>query len=156
VKSVDASNASKMFDLWVLRRDFVFTAINTSAFKTAVKGKVRMLKIILSTRAATATGEGCCSLSPMNRSASHPVELASLEFIAFSWRGGTELPPFLHKFNCRMTVFAFFMKTLVSPSNFHVLSKFFFRARDLHTFLVLYGCHLELYKGRNVDNLSIQ
>ena len=47
------------------------------------------------------------------------------------------------------------MKTLVSPGNFHVLSKFFFRARDLHTFLAQYGCHLELYKGRNVDNLSI-
>ena len=55
-----------------------------------------------------------------------------------------------------MTVFAFFMKTLVSPGNFHVLSKFSFRARDLHLFLVQYGCHLELYKGRYVDNLSIQ
>jgi len=43
MKSVDASIASKMFDLWTLSRDFVLTAIITSAFKAAVKGKVMML-----------------------------------------------------------------------------------------------------------------
>lgn len=42
IKSVDASKASKIFDVWALRRDSIFTANITKAFKTAVKGKVRM------------------------------------------------------------------------------------------------------------------
>ena len=42
-KSVEASIASKMFDLWALSRDFTLTAIITSAFKAAVKGKVSVL-----------------------------------------------------------------------------------------------------------------
>ena len=84
MKSVDASNASKMFDLCALNRDFVFTAIITSAFKTAVKGKVRMWMIMIKIRIATATGEGCCNLSPNTRSASHPEWVVSLEFMAYS------------------------------------------------------------------------
>ena len=52
VKSVDASKARRMFDLWALSRDFTLTAIITSAFKTAVKGKVRMLMIMRNIRAA--------------------------------------------------------------------------------------------------------
>ena len=35
-----------MFDLLALSLDFIFTAIITSVFKVAVKGKVRMLMIM--------------------------------------------------------------------------------------------------------------
>ena len=46
-KSVDANNASKIFDLVALNRDLVFTAIITKAFRTTVKGKVMMLITIM-------------------------------------------------------------------------------------------------------------
>ena len=46
-KSVDANNASKIFDLVALNRDLVFTAIITKAFRTTVTGKVMMLITIM-------------------------------------------------------------------------------------------------------------
>ena len=85
VKSVKARNASKTLDLCTLSRDFVWTEIITSAFKTAVTGKVRRLTMIRKIKKATLKEEGCCSLFPNTRSASQPVGLVSeLEFMAYS------------------------------------------------------------------------
>ena len=71
VKSVDASKARRMFDLWALSRDFLFTAIITSEFKPAVKGNVKIWMIMKKIIAATALDEGCCNFSPNNKSTSH-------------------------------------------------------------------------------------
>ena len=81
-KSVEASIASKTFVLWALSRDFTLTAIITSAFKTAVKGKVRMLTKMMKIKNAWVKGEGCCSLLPKIVSATQPGGLIWLEFIS--------------------------------------------------------------------------
>ena len=51
-----------MFDLCALSRDFALKEIIASAFKTAVIGKVMMLKMMRKIRKATPKEEGCCSL----------------------------------------------------------------------------------------------
>jgi len=71
VKSIDANKARRMFDLWALSRDFLFTAIITSAFKQAVKGNVKIWIIMKKITVVIAPDEGCCNLSPNNKSASH-------------------------------------------------------------------------------------
>ena len=58
-KSVSASIANTMFDFCALNRDFVFTAIITSAFKTAITGTVMMLMIMYKIRTPWKKKEGC-------------------------------------------------------------------------------------------------
>ena len=83
VKSVKARNASKMLDLCALSRDFALTEIITSAFKTAVTGKLMMLKMMRKIRKVTPQGERCCSLLPNTRSDSQPAGLVvELKFMA--------------------------------------------------------------------------
>ena len=83
VKSVKARNASKMLDLCALSRDLAKTEIITSAFKTAVIGKVMMLKIMRKIRKATPERGGWCSLLPNTRSDSQPAGLVvELKFMA--------------------------------------------------------------------------
>ena len=90
-KSVDASNASKMFDFCALSRGFTFTASIVSAFKTAVKGKVRMLMIIMKINTAWTMEEDWWSLPPSWKYVSHSEGIIStlgrLEFLfsSFSW-----------------------------------------------------------------------
>ena len=67
-----------MFDLCALSRDFALTETITSALKTAVTGKVMMLKMMRKIRKATPQEEGCCSLWPKRRSASR----VELKFVA--------------------------------------------------------------------------
>ena len=72
-----------MFDLCALSRDFALTEIITSALKTAVTGKLMMLKMMRKIRKATPQGEGGCSLWPKRRSASQPARLGvELKFMA--------------------------------------------------------------------------
>ena len=76
-------NASKMLDLCALSRDLALTEIITSAFKTAVIGKVMMLNMMRKIKKATLKEEGCCSLLPNTRSASQPAGLVvELKFMA--------------------------------------------------------------------------
>jgi len=86
-KSFKARSASKTFDLWSLRRDFIFTEIITSAFRTVVRGKVRMLTTIRKIRKAWPGGEICCRFLANNRSmtgwALHPAGVLWVEFIAY-------------------------------------------------------------------------
>ena len=72
-----------MFDLCALSRDLALTEIITSAFKTAVIGKVMMLNMMRKIKKATLKEEGCCSLLPNTRSASQPAGLVvELKFMA--------------------------------------------------------------------------
>ena len=72
-----------MFDLCALSRDFTLTEIITSAFKTAVTGKLMMLNMMRKIRKATPQEDGCCSLLPNTRSASQPGGLVvELKFMA--------------------------------------------------------------------------
>ena len=85
-KSVSASIANTMFDFCALNRDFVFTAIITSAFKTAVKGRKMMLMIMYKIRTPWKKEEGCWRF-PYILSAARQEEgtdsfVAWLEFIS--------------------------------------------------------------------------
>ena len=61
----------------------MLTEIITSAFKTAVIGKVMMLNMMRKIRKATPREEGCCNLLPKTRSASQPAGLVvELKFMA--------------------------------------------------------------------------
>ena len=72
-----------MLDLCALSRDLALTEIITSAFKTAVIGKVKMLKMMRKLKKAALQGEGCCSLWPKRRSAPQPARLVvELKFMA--------------------------------------------------------------------------
>ena len=72
-----------MFDLCALSPDFALAEIITSAFKTAVTGKLMMFKMMRKIRQATPQEEGCCSLLPNTRSASQPAGLVvELKFMA--------------------------------------------------------------------------
>ena len=72
-----------MLDLCALSRDFALTEIITSAFKTAVTGKLMMLKMMRKIRKASPQGERCCSLLPNTRSDSQPAGLVvELKFMA--------------------------------------------------------------------------
>ena len=72
-----------MLDLCALSRDFALTEIITSAFKTAVIGKLMMLKMMRKIRKATPQEEGCCTILPNTRSASQPAGLVvELKFMA--------------------------------------------------------------------------
>ena len=64
-KSVEASKASATFDLWLLSRDFILTAIITSAFKAAVTGNVRMWTTMTIIRKVWVSVEGWLSLPPI-------------------------------------------------------------------------------------------
>ena len=64
-KSVKASKASPMLDLWALRREFILTANITSAFKAAVRGNVRMWTTVMIMRKAWVRVEGWWSLPPI-------------------------------------------------------------------------------------------
>ena len=81
-KSVVASRAIMKLDLWALNRRLVFTAIITNAFKTTVKGKVKMLMVMFKVRAIWTTLEGCCSLPPKKAYSGHSWWIAWLEFMA--------------------------------------------------------------------------
>ena len=77
VKSVKGRNASS-----ALSHDFALSEIITSAFKTAVIGKVMMLKMMRKIRKAMPEREGWCSLLPNTRSASSPAGLVvKLKFV---------------------------------------------------------------------------
>ena len=65
-KSVEASKASPIFDLWLLSCDFILTAIITSAFKAAVTGNVRMWTTVIIIRKVWVSVEGWCSLPPIS------------------------------------------------------------------------------------------
>ena len=72
-----------MLDLCALRRDLALTEIITSAFKTAVIGKMMMLKMMRKIRKATSQEEGCYTILPNTRSASQPAGLVvELKFMA--------------------------------------------------------------------------
>ena len=72
-KSIKARSASTTFDLWPLRRDFTFTEIITSAFKTAVRGKMRMLTAMRKIRKAWPEGEIWCRVLAKKRSTPGPA-----------------------------------------------------------------------------------
>ena len=65
VKSVEASKASVMFDLWTLSRAFILTAIITREFMAAVTGDVRMITTMMIIRKAWVRIEGWWSLPPI-------------------------------------------------------------------------------------------
>ena len=80
-KSVVASRAIAILDLWALSRRLVFTAIITNAFRAAVKGKEKMLMIIFKIRQTWAKGEGFSSLPPKITYIRHSWCISSLEFM---------------------------------------------------------------------------
>ena len=121
-----AIQARSTLGLLALNRDFVFTAIITSAFKKVVKGNVTMLMTKTNMRTALAPRES--GLLPNTKlQISHPGDVIStlgrLEFIASR---------FFPSLYCQLQNFSL-RKFFQLLSTWHLTSLFYVKSISLHT-----------------------